>query len=511
MSAPGTIAWFARHECRLSWREFMSFISAGRRRRVRGVVIGSTLFIAFMHLAAWPLLAPYAAIAGEPSKLTLVTVTGTALLSWSLMLSQAIESVTRVFYVRSDLDLILSSPVVARRLFAVRIGAMTLGIGIMGLALSAPVIDVLALIGGWRWLAAYGVVAAMAMAAVALAVPLTIALFRLIGPKRARFVSQIVAAVIGASFVIGLQVGAILSYGTLSRFAFLRSERMVALAPDVASPFWAPARAILGGTGALAAVLAFSLALLAASILCFAGRFGEYTIAASAVARNAAQQRRLTSFRPAAPHHVLRRKEWALLRRDPWLMSQTLMQLLYLLPPALLLWKSHGDATGIEGVLTPVLIMSAGQLAGALAWLAISGEDAPDLIATAPVTARQVLVAKIDSVLGATGIVFGPFVLAFALISPWAALISAIGIVVAAAASTEIQLAFRLQAKRSHFRRRHTSSRIATFAEAFSSIGWAATGAFIVLGSWVALLPLFQAVVVLVGVALYGPARKAAA
>ena len=81
---------------------------------------------------------------------------------------------------------------------------------------------------------------------------------------------------------------------------------------------------------------------------------------------------------------------------------------------------------------------------------------------------------------------------------------------VAAAASTEIQLAFRTQAKRSHFRRRHTSSRIATFAEAFSSIGWAATGAFIVLGSWVALLPAFQAVVVLVGVILLGPARKTA-
>jgi ABC-2 type transport system permease protein len=34
-----------------------------------------------------------------------------------------------------------------------------------------------------------------------------------------------------------------------------------------------------------------------------------------------------------------------------------------------------------------------------------------------------------------------------------------------------------VQARRSQFRRRHTSSRLATFAEAFSSIGWAATAA----------------------------------
>jgi ABC-2 type transport system permease protein len=52
-----------------------------------------------------------------------------------------------------------------------------------------------------------------------------------------------------------------------------------------------------------------------------------------------------------------------------------------------------------------------------------------------------------------------------------------VGITVAAASATAIQLWFRAQARRSQFRRRQTSSRLATFAEAFSSIGWAATAA----------------------------------
>jgi len=43
--------------------------------------------------------------------------------------------------------------------------------------------------------------------------------------------------------------------------------------------------------------------------------------------------------------------------------------------------------TGALVVLVPVLVMAAGQLAGGLAWLAISGEDAPDLVATAPIRA----------------------------------------------------------------------------------------------------------------------------
>ena len=50
-----------------------------------------------------------------------------------------------------------------------------------------------------------------------------------------------------------------------------------------------------------------------------------------------------------------------------------------------------------------------------------------------------------------------------------------------------IQLCFRVQARRSQFRRRQTSSRIATFAEAFSSIAWAGAAALIAAGSWLAL------------------------
>jgi ABC-2 type transport system permease protein len=38
--------------------------------------------------------------------------------------------------------------------------------------------------------------------------------------------------------------------------------------------------------------------------------------------------------------------------------------------------------------------MAAGQLAGGLAWLSISGEDAPDLVATAPIGSRRILWAN---------------------------------------------------------------------------------------------------------------------
>jgi len=57
------------------------------------------------------------------------------------------------------------------------------------------------------------------------------------------------------------------------------------------------------------------------------------------------QRRWRSSFRRVSPRAALRRKEWTLLRRDPWLASQTLMQLLYLLPPGLMLWRAFGSRT----------------------------------------------------------------------------------------------------------------------------------------------------------------------
>ena len=158
-------------------------------------------------------------------------------------------------------------------------------------------------------------------------------------------------------------------------------------------------------------------------------------------------------------------------------MSQTLMQLLYLVPPALFLWRSFSDSSTAIVLITPVIVMAAGQLAGGLAWLTISGEDAADLVATAPLPSASVIRAKIEVVLIVIGVVFAPLVAALALLAPPQAVVTAAGVVIAAASATAIQLWFRVQAKRSQFRRRQTSSRIATFAEAFSSIGWAGTSA----------------------------------
>src|SRR5256886_8544656 len=213
------------------------------------------------------------------------------------MLSQAIESVTRVFYARADLDLIMSSPVKLSNGFPIRIAAIALPITAMALVLSTPFVDVLVIAGGVRWWSAFGVVIAIGLTAAAVAIAATIVLFRLIGPARTRLTAQILAAIIGAGFVIALQIAAILSYGTLSRFAVLTSDAAAAFAPDADSMVWWPARAALGDVTALLCLLSASLVLLGVVMATFSPRFADTALSASAQAVSSRQRSRTRTLR----------------------------------------------------------------------------------------------------------------------------------------------------------------------------------------------------------------------
>jgi ABC-2 type transport system permease protein len=506
---PQSFLWFARHEFRLSWRDTVSVITANKPGRARKAAIGAFVFLAFLHLVAFLALGHAGASAIANDLPTLVGVTTAIVLALSAMLSQAMESVTRTFYSRSDLELILSSPAPANRLFAVRLGAIALSVSFMSLFFMGPFINVLAFEGGPKWLGAYGIILCVSFVATALGSVFTVGLFHVIGPRRTRLVAQIAAAVIGGAFVVGLQMAAMFSTGTMSRATFLKSEAVLTRVPALDSIAWWPARAALGDMGALAVVLFASTALLLATLVLFAPRFAHYAIAASGVSeRQEKKSAPARAFRVRPTLAALRRKETLLLLRDPWLISQSLMQVLYLLPPAALLWRSFSSEGRAAIILVPVLIMASGQLAGGLAWLTISGEDAPDLVQTAPVTQSRIWQAKIEAVMECVAVIFSPFLLGLLFLSPPLALYAALGITASAGSAAAIQFWFRSQAKRSQFRRRHTSSRIATFSEAFSSISWAAAGTVAAAVSWLAgAIIALVAIAIVAGVRLFSPAR----
>lgn len=137
-----SVSWFARHEFRLAWRDIAQMLAGGRTRRERTLLAGVAVIIAALHGLAYIVLSRVLTDADLASKGTLITLTASILLTFSMMLSQAVEQVTRAFYARSDLDLILSSPASSRNLFAVRIFSIAITGAIMTAAMIAPAINV---------------------------------------------------------------------------------------------------------------------------------------------------------------------------------------------------------------------------------------------------------------------------------------------------------------------------------------------------------------------------------
>ena len=489
MTSTATLAWFARHELKLAWRDWAAMMAGGRTTRERAITIGTLVFAGLLHWLAYALLAPLLREGVDFNATAFVTLTAMLLFTFSMMLSQAIEQVTRAFYARADLDLILSSPAKSRHLFAVRIAAIAVSGTAMTSLLAAPVINTAAFIDGPHWLFAYAAIAAMGALATGLSVIAAVALFKAVGAKRTRLIAQIIAAVVGAALLIGIQIVAVLYYGNLSRFEVLRSAAILNAAPNTSSLFWLPARAMLGDPVSVFAMVVAGFSVLAATIAVYAPEFSTHAIlAAGASDHGGTEQTASKPFAARSTLQALRAKEWMLLRRDPWLLSQTLMQVLYLIPPALLCWRDMGAGTDVHIILAPVLVMAFGQLAGGLSWLAISGEDAPDLVATAPLRSSALLRAKTESVLAVIGCAALPLLLALAYASPWGAFVSTIGIAAAGASAITIQTWFKVTATRSQFRRRQTASKAATFAEAFSSIFLAAATGFAAAQSWFAVV-----------------------
>lgn len=510
MASLAPLALSARHEARLAWRDFWAMMTAGQSIRSPLIAIAFIVIALLMHLLAFALIGPWAARGIAADAATLVPVTGIGLLLWTVMLSQALESTTRAYYARSDLDLYLSSPASPRLLFVVRTTAIAGQTVTLSALLASPLINMLVVLDGPRWLAAYGVLAVLAVLAVAVAIVLTQGLFALIGARRTRLAAQILAAVIGAGFAIGVQAAAIVALGEVSRFALFSSASLIDAAPSPESLLWLPARAAMGDGGALALLVVLAAASFAAVCALASRDFARLAVAAAGLSTSRVRQQRARRFRDASAKATLRIKEWRLLARDPWLVSQTLMQVLYLIPPGLLLWLNFGDSAGVMVVVVPILVMATGQLAGGLAWLTISGEDAHDFVVTAPLPAHAILSAKVESVLGLIAIVLAPFLLVLLIADPRAALATAIGGALAAGSATAIQLWFRSPMRRAMFRRRQVASRAATIFEAFASILWAGTAALAVAGGWLAVVALVPALLATGALALayaLSPAR----
>lgn len=462
--APGSLGWFLRHELRLSWR-YMAGAAGGRGRSIfiGLAVVGVTAFMLafFLGLALYrrgPAMAQIPDIAAFMA----VAIDGVCLFFGSLMIAQSLASATLTFHDRGDLDLLLASPVKPWKVLATRILVMAFNAMIFfQLLILPPLLTAVAIARLWGLLAFPVIIACLALVASSLGVVLAMGLFRLLGPRRTRTIAQLIGVATGLGIVI------------VTRLMPTRGEGGFGhMADALQSSSWGPAalwwsRAATGDPLGLGIVVLASVAIFAVVVRALGARFAADASVAAGEAQpvqNAARRKApTTAFKRRGLRRIMVFKELKLLWRDPALISQVLLQVVYL-PFVMFISLSRGQDSGnLIGHLAIAFCAGAmayvsGQLAAGLGWLTISAEEAPELLACAPITADQAARSKVTAVVVPVALLLGVLSLGLAFFNPLAGLAAFVGSCLCAGVMAYMELWLQRPGKRSAFRMRARGS-----------------------------------------------------
>ncbi len=491
---PATFLWFAAHDLTLARRRVRDFFGKSGPFKI-ALILGAALLV-FHALALFAL--DTALEEFDPRPRGLYPYVGAAalfILPW--IVSQALTNATRALYTRGDLDIVLSSPMPARPVFAARSLAIALE-SILSVAIFVlPIANALALLAGANWLAIYPTLAAAGLFGTAIGLVLMLGLFRLVGPRRTRVVANVLATLIGASFAIGLQAYNIASPGARIALGEWVAGAHAGSLLDMDGAAWLPVRAAAGEPWALIVWCGVSVAAFLAAVLTLGGFFMRGAGAAIGSERREAPARKRAARFHGGVGTALRRKEWRLISRDPGLASQILLQIIYTTPISVVLWRAMGPNGSLALATAPALVAVASNVAASLAWLAISSEDAPEFLATAPVSRGEIERRKLEAI-AAPLLVIVALPLAFVWSAGFkAGLVTTAYVAAAAVAAALLNLWHPVPGRRGDILRRHSQSKLVAMMEHLLSLLWAVALALTAFGSWMAAVPVACALALL--------------
>lgn len=463
---PGSTPWLLRHEARLKYRAL-----SGRSRAWTLGLLG--LLCLGLMAAGAPLGLLLDRVEFEPSRKVLLYTSAGLLLTFTLMLSQTLFSSAQAFYARRDLDLLLSSPLPASRILRARCLALAGNASLIPLILVTPPALSIAVLGHPEWLSAPVLVGGLGLGAATLGLWLAMGLFAVIGPRRTRTVSQVLSAFAGAAFFLGSQARHWLPEA--QREAFLARVNAFSASPafDAGSPLIWPARALLGQAGPAATVFAASALAFFVTTGVLGRRFAHNAAAGAGREAGSRRARGTAGGFSRGPFRATVRKELRLLARDPALMSQVLLRLLYIVPLLLLLVR---DSDGPGGALAPLaagVAFMTSALAAILTWVTNSTEDAPDLLACSPSKPGLLCRAKLTAALAPVALLLCIPVTLFMLRDPEAGLVLALCCAGAALCAGLITLWLGRPAKRAEFNARRRGSWLTSVVQTLVGACWA--------------------------------------
>lgn len=459
---PPGLVWLLAHELRIGWRTIGAISS--RIMAVLGV-----LLLAAAHLAGWGLMRSPALDRGLQSA-PAVVILFTAVVAM-LVLATAFRIAVHALFERGDLDLLLASPVPVIHVYAIRGLAVALG-SVATLAIFIlPVANMGPFAGKWGSLAAYPMLAAVGLASAGIALAATLTLVRAMGVRRAKIAAQILGAVVGAALLMASQVQGVLSSATRNAISEWTRTEPVAWWLGASSPMTWPLRGMLGEafpalTIVAGGVLIFAI-VIALTWRSFASSTRESPALSGPTKASDADARRRFSGSTAA---IVVRKELLLIGRDHMLIARSLLQVLYLIPLFLILLRKAQP----PAMIAAVLVLLASSLAASLAWMTVSGEEAPDLLDSSPVAAERLRWLKALAALIPVAVLVIPFLGWYAVMLPSALPALLPCLVAAIASSAVVQVWTGKPGSPRDLRGKPRQGLLVTLAETFSSLGWAA-------------------------------------
>ncbi len=475
---PGSAAWLLLHECRLAYYDLGD--SKEGHKAARGMsTFGKVLFLLiylFAHVGMWLLIRKHPILAGDIPVPLLMGAGVAMLVIFSFMLSMGLSRSVSALFERGDLDLLLSSPLSSKTIFIVRLAGITFSVGIWFFLLATPLANVGLLVGQWQWLGIYPALLGLSMLAAALSMLLTLALVRAIGIRKTRSVAQILGALTGASMFILSQ-----TFSHLGKQ--LQGRVMEQMLPwfqaggvlDADSPVWLPARALFGSPSAIAVFILLCV------FLCWLTVQWTHRFFIRGVQQATGNLRKLVSRGPQAGNghkgnfgRSLRAtvivKEWRLIARDPQLISQVLLQVLYIAPLFFLIFKSRSVLPAVAAG----MVFLAGSLAGSLIWIIVAAEDAPDLLCAAPVRNRQIVGGKLIAAVLPVGMLLAPAMIWMLSQQLTLGLLVIAITLLTMSSSALVHLWLSKPATRSQFKKRGKNHAVAGLVESLSTFSWAA-------------------------------------
>lgn len=473
----GSLPWLIRHDLRVEWRELSAQWSTSL-----AVALGlaALIVLTFLWLLALNLFGPLfeAPFPAELNILTGVLVLGVLPIAVMLGINQSIKAV----FERNDLDLLLASPLPTRTVFAGRLLGVAgyifaaLGIFLLPLAVAALITGVPRLLG------IVPVLIVLALTGAALGMLLTLLLVRLIGARRARTVGQVVGALSGALVVLATQLPLLTGEGQITNENFVRIVALFqpggVLAGD--SPVWWPGRTLLLDPLPTVVTLAAAGLLMLLAVVSLHRWFllGAGSPVTTSGRRRPATEQSLRFGRSRSLWRTMLAKEWRLLIRDPYLTSQTLLQVVYMIPLGVVLFYNR-DPSGVLPLgpaLAAAVTVLTGTLAASLCRIVMSGEEAMDLLVGSPVSAVQIRQAKRMAALVPVWVLAAPLVIGLLLFEPLAGAVASVAVAVTGLSAAFVRLNNPVRAGRQDlFRRQGQGDQLLNFIDGFVPLAWAGT------------------------------------